>query len=305
MKTITEFSTVALRRAAAAKLSNATLEGDALTEALAAALSIPAERVPRVLETLEIVGDRIERVRLVRVFQGEKGPHGAESRGEFHYSVDYIMSNKPKADSRDEGRGGRSGGGGGGPGGPGGRGDRDKPKGLGSLKALLNKDSAPAVDGDDRPARGEMPRAGMGWQLTSAPREFRDGGGAGRGGPKRGGPRRDNRGPGGPSGPGGDRPRGPRMDGGQRTSQPRLGPDGQPLPPRGPRMDARDGRNDGAPRPPRPPRERKPMGPDANGNGPDGQPWDPARLAIRQAERAARKDAPVSTPVTDATETPS
>jgi len=49
--------------------------------------------------------------------------------------------------------------------------------------------------------------------------------------------------------------------------EPRLGPDGQPLPPRSKRP-------------------RKPIGPDANGLGPDGTPWDPERRAKRQAERA-------------------
>ena len=57
--------------------------------------------------------------------------------------------------------------------------------------AMAQKD---APKEDDRPGRGEMPRAGIGWQLTAAPRDF---GGEGRG---RGGPRR---GPGGPRGPGG------------------------------------------------------------------------------------------------------
>jgi hypothetical protein len=39
--------------------------------------------------------------------------------------------------------------------------------------------------------------------------------------------------------------------------------------------------------PPRNKRPRKPIGPDANGLGPDGKPWDPERRAKRQAERAA------------------
>jgi hypothetical protein len=37
--------------------------------------------------------------------------------------------------------------------------------------------------------------------------------------------------------------------------------------------------------PPKPRRERKPIGPDANGLGPDGKPWDPDRRAKRMAER--------------------
>ena len=51
--------------------------------------------------------------------------------------------------------------------------------------------------------------------------------------------------------------------------EPRLGPDGQPLPPK-------------------PRRERKPIGPDANGMGPDGKPWDPERRAKRDAERQVK-----------------
>ncbi|HEY6175781.1 MAG TPA: hypothetical protein VIX73_15080, partial [Kofleriaceae bacterium] len=63
---------------------------------------------------------------------------------------------------------------------------------------------------------------------------------------------------------------------------PRLGPDGQPLPPR-------------------PRRERKPIGPDANGLGPDGTPWDPERRAKRQAERRQ----PVNDPQAEHVEAPS
>jgi hypothetical protein len=55
-------------------------------------------------------------------------------------------------------------------------------------------------------------------------------------------------------------------------AQPRLGPDGQPLPPR-------------AKRP------RKPIGPDANGLGPDGTPWDPERRAKRVAEHGPQESA--------------
>jgi hypothetical protein len=51
-----------------------------------------------------------------------------------------------------------------------------------------------------------------------------------------------------------------------------LGPDGQPLPPR-------------------PKRDRKPIGPDASGLGPDGTPWDPER----RGKRAAERQAPVNT----------
>lgn len=81
--------------------------------------------------------------------------------------------------------------------------------------------------------------------------------------------------------------------------QPRLGPDGQPLPPRSKRP-------------------RKPIGPDANGLGPDGTPWDPERRAKRQAERQTKPGGDVNThegssveaqtpsaPVANQTESPS
>jgi hypothetical protein len=63
---------------------------------------------------------------------------------------------------------------------------------------------------------------------------------------------------------------------------PRLGPDGQPLPPRSKRP-------------------RKPIGPDANGLGPDGTPWDPERRAKRQAERTDEVNTQQGAPVENQT----
>lgn len=308
MKTFTEFSTLVLRRAAAAKAANASLEGDALVEALATALGTPADRVPRLLEALEIVGENLDAVRLVRVYQGETGPHGAVSRGEFHYALDRVAGTGGGRGDRGDrggrgergdrgGRGGgdRGGGGGGGFGGFGGGERRDKPRGLSSL--VKTTGDKPEAKEDDRPQRGEIPRAGIGWQLTSAPREYRDDKG-GRGGPRKGGPRPPGRGrpgggPGGPGGPGGDDrgrrgprptgdrpPRGPRPEGASAHGP--RDPNAAPRPPRDPNA-ARPPRDPNAPR-----RERRPLGPDANGMGPDGKPWDPERKTKRDAERAAR-----------------
>ncbi|HWU88339.1 MAG TPA: hypothetical protein VN253_13730, partial [Kofleriaceae bacterium] len=314
---------------------------DPAIDAVAAALGVQPDRAARLIEALDIVGSSIDQVRLVRVFQGEQGPHGAISRGEFHYVVDRVAGPPRRRDrgGRDDrggrGRGGDRGGGGGGGGGGGDRGRggpggerRDKPRGLGSLKVGAQKEEPKE---DDRPGRGEMPRAGIGWQLTAAPRDF----GEGRGGRDRRPPRR---GPGGPGGPGGrgpggggpggpggdrrdrrdrDRGRGPRPGGGGGYHEPRLGPDGQPLP-REPRLgpdgqplpprEARPPREprppqppreprlgpDGQPLPPRPRRERKPIGPDQNGLGPDGTPWDPERRAKRRAERDAQQPPPMN-----------
>jgi hypothetical protein len=49
--------------------------------------------------------------------------------------------------------------------------------------------------------------------------------------------------------------------------------------------------------PPRSKRPRKPIGPDENGLGPDGTPWDPERRAKRQAERAEPVNTPQPAPV--------
>lgn len=215
MKTLTEFSQVALRRAAEAHKAALAggLEGDALAEALQSQLAIPAERVPRVLEAIEIVGDSLDKVSVVRVFQGEAGPQGSTAKGEFHYVVNRISSPKGAGaqvrDERSDGKGGR---GGDRRGGGGDRPRNDKPRGLGSLKAGAAKD-----DGGrgERVNFAEIPRAGMGWQWTRAPREAGDAR-PGRGGNKRGAPgRRPGGGPGGNRGPGGGGPggsRGPRME---------------------------------------------------------------------------------------------
>jgi hypothetical protein len=267
-------------------------------DAVAAALAVQPDRAARLLEALDIIGEDLDDVRLVRVFQGEKGPQHAVSRGEFHYVIDRVAAPRRRDDRRGRGdRGERRGGGGGGGdrGGFGGRGDRDKPRGLGSLKAGAAKQERDPRD--DRPGRGEMPRAGIGWQLQSAPRSF-DNRGPGRG-PKRG------RGPGGPGGPRDDRRGPPRDDRRGRGRGPRPGgppPDqhlephpeaAPPAEPRPPRLGP-----DGNPLPPRSKRPRKPIGPDANGLGPDGTPWDPERRAKRQAERDAQRatsDAAVNT----------
>lgn len=318
MKTFTEFSTLVLRRAAAAKAAHASLEGDAFNEAMASALTVAADRVPRLMEALEIVGDQLDNLRLVRVYQGETGPHGAVSRGEFHYSLDRVTAPSRGGRGRQEGgrgerggdRGGRGGDRGGDRGGGGG-GDRgrDKPRGLGSLiKAAVGKQED--TKEDDRPQRGEIPRAGIGWQLTSAPRDDRGGprGRKGPGGPGRGRPPRgaEAGGPGGPGGderrrgprPFGDRPRGPGGGGGRPQGDRPQGDRPHGDRPHGDRpAQARPPRDPNAPR-----RERKPLGPDANGMGPDGKPWDPERKRKRDEERAARLSAAPATEAPPAAE---
>ena len=283
MKTLTEFSTVMLQRGAAARTAK-TAEGvaaEGMAEAIAGALTIPAERAQRLLEAIDIVGADLDKVRLVRVFQGEKGPLGATSVGEFHYAMDrVVVGGGRKRDDRGGDRGGRGGdrggrGGGGGGGGGGGRGGGGpggfggergpaKPRGLSSLMNLAGGDKKD--DREDRARPGEIPRAGLGWVLTAAARDPR---GERKGPPGRGGPRRDR--PGG--GPGGDRDRrGPRPGGAPGAPGADGANAGAPggddrRPPRGPRGPRPDG--------PRGPRPDGPRGPRADGPRPDRGPRNP------------------------------
>ena len=280
---------------------------DPVIDAVAAALSVQPDRAARMLEALDIVGDDLDRVRLVRVYQGETGPHGSVSRGEFHYSIDRVAGQQRRGRDRDDRRGGGGRGergGGRDRGGFGGDRGPPKPRGLGSLKIGAAKDEPR----DDRPGRGEMPRAGIGWQLQSAPREARDD----RGGPRRGGPkrgrgrtedRRDDRGPRGPRGPRDNRG-GFDRDARDRGGPPRTAPnDAVPRETMAPSDTLRNvappppAPADAAQQQPRKPRRpRKPIGPDANGLGPDGQPWDPERRAKKLAEREAAKAANAQAP---------
>src|SRR5215475_4717097 len=47
---------------------------DPVIDAVAAALGVQSDRAARLLEALDIIGDDLDDVRLVRVFQGEAGP---------------------------------------------------------------------------------------------------------------------------------------------------------------------------------------------------------------------------------------
>lgn len=190
MKTLTEFSVLFLQKAAAALKARAaeTLEGDALRDALAADLACTPERAAHVISAVGAVGERMDGVRLVRVYQGEKAPFGAVSHGEFHFVVDRVAAPK-KERPRDEGD----------------RPRREKSLGLKALRAPGNaRESAPR---EERVSNRDIPRAGIGWQLTSAPRDPSEKP-RGKGGPR--GRRPDGRGgkPGGPRGGAGGRPSG-------------------------------------------------------------------------------------------------
>jgi hypothetical protein len=212
---LTEFSGVVARRALevrAAKVAEG-LEADALAEAIGAEVGVTGDRLARLLELVDVAGEKLGNVRLVRVFQGETAPPSAMSVGEFHYVLDRMAAPaRPDRGDRDDRRGGRGGPGGPGRGGPGGPG-RGGPGGGGPGRGGPGGARGPGGFGGDRGERvnpREVPVAGAGWMMTRAPRDPDED----RRGPRRGGPRRDRP-------PGERRDRGP---GGDRRGPPRGGP---------------------------------------------------------------------------------
>lgn len=292
MRTLTEFSGVVARRALEVRAAKAAegLEGEALAEAIGAEVGVSGDRLARLVELVDLAGDKLGNVRLVRVFQGETAPSGAMSVGEFHYVLDRMAAPpRPDRGDRDDRRGGREGGrrdrpGGGGRGGPGGGAGGRGPGGARGRDGF-------GGDRGERVNPREVPVAGAGWMMTRAPRDPDED----RRGPRRGGPRRD-RPPGDrrDRGPGGDR-RGPRRGGPPRPAQtggapPRPAqPGGAPAagPHLGPKAEVRVG--DAAPG--GDPRKRRRRG---RGRGPRPQPEGTGAPPIARPEGApAAEAAPV------------
>src|SRR5690242_13050514 len=107
MKTITEFGSSTIRAAAEAhkKPVGEGVAAEAMSERLGTERGGSGDRVARLVEALEAVGDRIERVRLVRVFASPDEPKGAKKVGEFHYLVDLQPDARPgRGDARGDKR---------------------------------------------------------------------------------------------------------------------------------------------------------------------------------------------------------
>ena len=257
------------------------LEGDALAEAIGAEVGVSGDRLARLLELVDVAGEKLGNVRLVRVFQGETAPPQAMSVGEFHYVLD-RMAAPPRADrgDRDDRRGGR----GGREGGP--RRDRPGGPGRGGPGGARGRDGFGA-DRGERVNPREVPVAGAGWLMTRAPRDPDED----RRGPRRG-PRRDR-----PPGerrdrPGGDR-RGPRRGGPPRPPQQAAGPAADAPPHLGPKEEVRVGDAPGGD-----PRRRRRRGGRRRGGGgprPEGTSPPPAAQTA-PAEEGARPIVPPPPP---------
>src|SRR6478735_6542598 len=92
MKTITEFSGSTLRQAAQVKvrLTGEGVAAEQLGEQLGADIGVTGDRLARLLEAVEAAGDKVEKVRLVRVFAATDEPKGAKKIGEFNYLLDLV-----------------------------------------------------------------------------------------------------------------------------------------------------------------------------------------------------------------------
>lgn len=110
MKTLTEFSGTLLRAAAElrrkhreAHPSEAEPAADAPAaerQAVGEAMKIDGDRLSRLMEALEVVGESIAGVRLLRVLSGEQPPPGGVKIGDFYFVVDLIPAAPARRESR-------------------------------------------------------------------------------------------------------------------------------------------------------------------------------------------------------------
>ena len=202
MKTLTEFNAFDLTPSIKTlqELTSAGKTPEEIQAAFTESKKLEGDKLKFFLHALELIKDKSSGLKRVLVFtaaETEKVPAGSQKHEEHYYLVEFFPAQQSQRPPREGGRygdkkGGRGGKGGGRGGKPGGdRGGRD------------------SRDGGGRPARG--------------PGRPQDGASAGAapGGP--GAPSGENRGPRGP--------RAPRPPRAFQAPRPRLGPDGQPLPP--------------------------------------------------------------------------
>src|SRR5450432_582047 len=70
-------------------------------------LDIKGDRLARLMEALDVIRDRADNVRLVRVMSGEDPPPGAKKQGDFYYLVDLMPRAEPRRNDRGRGGPGR------------------------------------------------------------------------------------------------------------------------------------------------------------------------------------------------------
>ncbi|HVV16934.1 MAG TPA: hypothetical protein VHH90_06995, partial [Polyangia bacterium] len=64
-------------------------------------MGITGDRLARLMEALDVIRDRADNVRLIRVMSGEDPPPAAKKQGDFYYLVDLMPRAEPR---RDRGR---------------------------------------------------------------------------------------------------------------------------------------------------------------------------------------------------------
>ena len=153
MKTLTEFSGVIVRKAHQVRSQGAADGKDeaALSESVGAAVGMKGDRLARLIEALQFV-KQADNVRQIRVYQGEKGPAGCQTVGEYHYVLELLQSGSSKRRDQRSGRDGR-------------RGDKrgrrsearsDRPRS--SPQRPTDAPSSPEAANNKRPRRGRADR---------------------------------------------------------------------------------------------------------------------------------------------------
>ncbi len=68
-----------------------------------AKLDIKGDRLARLMDSLEVLRDRADNVRLIRVLSGEDPPQGAKKQGDFYFQVDLLPRPEPRRNNRGPG----------------------------------------------------------------------------------------------------------------------------------------------------------------------------------------------------------
>ena len=63
-------------------------------------MKLSGDRLTRLVEALDVVGNRVDNVRLVRVLSGEDPPPNAKKQGDFYYLVDLMPRREGGGKSR-------------------------------------------------------------------------------------------------------------------------------------------------------------------------------------------------------------
>jgi uncharacterized membrane protein YgcG len=149
MKSVTEFPSFKLVQALKTKAA-LTAEGktpEEIQASLGEAYKLEGDKLKYFINALDVAGqntEKLNRVVVMTLNEGETAPHKATKVDEMHYVPEFFTAQKPPEQRSAGGPGGRGGRGGGRPGGgKGGGGPKESPWGLSPEQKAAKKGNAP------------------------------------------------------------------------------------------------------------------------------------------------------------------